>query len=45
MPRKSRAQGGNDLLPPQIDRDTGSYYSGFGGDNSDTASLLISAAG
>ncbi|KAK6607843.1 hypothetical protein H4I96_04078 [Botrytis cinerea] len=45
VPRKSRTQRGNDMLPPQIDRDTGSYYSGFGGDNSDTASLLISAAG
>ncbi|KAF7952157.1 uncharacterized protein EAE97_001654 [Botrytis byssoidea] len=45
VPRKPKTEHGNDMLPPQIDRDTGSYYSGFGGDNSDTASLLISAAG
>ncbi|ESZ96034.1 hypothetical protein SBOR_3607 [Sclerotinia borealis F-4128] len=45
-PRNPKIQYGHDnLLPPQIDKDTGSYYSGYGGDNSDTASLLLSAAG
>ncbi|QSZ36532.1 hypothetical protein DSL72_006412 [Monilinia vaccinii-corymbosi] len=45
-PRNPRNQHGQDnMLPPQIDRDTGSFYSGFGGDSSDTASLLLSAAG
>ncbi|RAL66083.1 hypothetical protein DID88_005742 [Monilinia fructigena] len=45
-PRNPRNQNGLDnIVPPQIDRDTGSFYSGFGGDNSDTASLLLSAAG
>ncbi|KAJ8066968.1 hypothetical protein OCU04_004347 [Sclerotinia nivalis] len=42
-PRNPKTQ--NDMLPPQIDKYTGSYYSGYGGDNSDTASILLSAAG
>ncbi|APA11846.1 hypothetical protein sscle_08g066160 [Sclerotinia sclerotiorum 1980 UF-70] len=42
-PRNPKIQ--TDMLPPQIDKDTGSYYSGYGGDNSDTASILLSAAG
>ncbi|KAG4033535.1 hypothetical protein MFRU_004g00430 [Monilinia fructicola] len=45
-PRIPRTQNGLDnMLPPQIDKDTGSFYSGFESDNSDTASLLLSAAG
>lgn len=45
-PRNPRTQNGLDnMLPPQIDKDTGSFYSGFESDNSDTASLLLSAAG
>ncbi|KAI9640083.1 hypothetical protein NHQ30_011485 [Ciborinia camelliae] len=45
-PRNPKTHYGNDdMLPPQIDRDTGSYYSGFESDKSDTASLLLSAAG